>query len=174
MFIFTLCSLLQTVVELPACVGAFATTANERHFLWRGNDPGEEAPTIRIFHPTNEEWTLQPTTGTPPPGLYDGGCTSIGEDLYCFGGGNGYSHFNDLYKLNLQNFQWSRVHPRNDQTYWPMPKINCGFVAIDERTLCCYGGYNHNTKQTNEFHLFYVKEGTYFISISYIHLVKCV
>ena len=51
---------------------AFTTTANGLHYVWRG---GDEATTIKIFNPTNEEWTLRPTTGTPPPGLRGSGCT---------------------------------------------------------------------------------------------------
>ena len=147
-------------MEPPACRGAFTTAAKGLHYVWRGWGPAKEATTIRIFNPTNEEWTLQPTTGTPPTGLGYGGCASIGNDLYCFGGSNGSSHFNDLHKLNLETFQWSEVHPRNDLTNWPMPKMGCGFVAIDERTLCCFGGFNKDSGWTNEFHLYDVQEGT--------------
>ena len=146
-------------IEPPACWGAFTTAANGLHYVWRGAGPAEKATTIGIFNPTNEEWTLQPTTGTPPPGLWDGGCASIGNDLYCFGGSNGSFYFNDLHKLNLETFQWSNVHPRNDQTNWPMPKSGCGFVAINRRTLCCFGG-STDSGWTNELHLYDVQEGT--------------
>ena len=146
-------------MEPPACGGAFTTTAKGLHYVWRGAGPAEEATTIGIFNPTNEEWTLQPTTGTLPPGLAYGGCASIGNDLYCFGGSDGSSYFNDLHKLNLETFQWSKVHPRNDQTNWPMPKTVCGFVTINQRTLCCFGG-DTDSRWTNEFHLYDVQEGT--------------
>ena len=147
-------------VKPPACVGAFTTTANGLHYVLRGSDPAVQATTIGIFNPTNEEWTLQPTTGTPPPGLANGGCASIGNDLYCFGGSNGSSDFNDLHKLNLETFHWSKVHPRNDQTNWPMPKDGCGFAAVDKRTLCCFGGFTKDSGWTNEIHLYDVQEGT--------------
>ena len=154
-------------MEPPACVGAFTTTAKGLHYVWRGWGPAEETTTIGIFNPTNEEWTLQPTTGTPPPGLWRGGCASIGNDLYCFGGYNGSSRFNDLHKLNLETFQWSKVHPRNDQTNWPVPKIGCGFTAVNQRTLCCFGGStNTDSGWTNEFHLYDVQEGTIIIHYS--------
>ena len=145
-------------MEPPACFGAFTTAANGLHYVWRGDGPAVEATTIGIFNPTNEEWTLQPTTGTPPPGLAYGVCASIGNDLYCFGGYNGSSYSNDLHKLNLETFQWSKVHPRNDQTNWPVPKTGCGFVTINT-TLCCFGGYN-DSGWTNEFLLYDVQEGT--------------
>ena len=146
-------------VEPPACAGAFTTAAKGLHYVWRGEGPAEEATTIRIFNPTNEEWTLQATTGTLPPGLCDGGCASIRSDLYCFGGSNRLSCFNDLHKLNLKTFQCNKVDPRNDQTNWPMPKTDCGFVTINNTTLFCFGG---STKSgwTNEFHLYDVQEGT--------------
>ena len=147
-------------MERPACIGAFTTAAYGLHYVWRGWGPAKEATTIGIFNPTNEEWTLQPTIGTPPPGLEDGGCASIGNDLYCFGGSYRSSRFNDLHKLNLETFQWSKVHPRNDQTNWPMPKTGCGFVTISQRTLCCFGGNTGNSGWTNEFHLYDVQEGT--------------
>ena len=146
-------------MEPPACMNAFTTAVKGLHYVWRGGGPAKEATTIGIFNPINEEWTLQPTTGTPPPGLCDGGCASIGNALYCFGGQEGSSFFNDLHKLNLETFQWSKVHPRNDQTNWPMPKIGCGFVTIDNTNLCCFGGFT-DSEWTNEFHLYDVQEGT--------------
>ena len=155
-------------MEPPACASAFTTAANELHYVWRGLGPAEEATTIGIFNPTNEEWTLQPTTGTPPPGLWGGGCASIGNDLYCFGGFNGSSYFNDLHKLNLETFQWSKVHLKNDRTNWPTPKNGCGFAAINNTTLCCFGGYT-GSEWTNEFHLYDLQEGTgYNISLLYL------
>ena len=149
-------------MEPPACFGAFTTAAKGLHYVWRGAGPAEEATTIGIFNPTNEEWTLQLTAGTPPPGMMDGGCASIGKDLYCFGGENESSFFNDLHKLNLEAFQWSKVHPRNDRPNWPRAKSGCGFVTIDNTNLCCFGGFtgNEDSVLTNEFHLYDVQEGT--------------
>ena len=147
-------------VEPPACMGAFTTTANGLHYVWRGDGPAVEATTIGIFNPTNEGWTLQPTTGTPPPGLWNGGCASVGNDLYFFGGENGSFYFNDLHKLNLETFQWSNlVHSGNDQRSWPTLKSSCGFSAVDKGTLCCFGGYT-DKGWTNEFHLYDVQEGS--------------
>ena len=168
-------------MEPPACESAFTTTASGLHYIYGGGDSAEVATTIKIFNPTNEEWTLQPTNGTLPPGQYDGGCDSIGNDMYIFGSYSGSSlfadsRFNDLYKLNLETYQWSKVQPRNDQTNWPRPKYGCGFAAVDERTLCCFGGYIGDGKRTNEFHLYDVQEGTnynnsllYFV---FIHVLR--
>ena len=99
-------------MEPPARAGAFTTTAKGLHYVWRGWGQAVEATTIGIFNPTNEEWTLKPTTEIPPPGLGDGGCASIGNDLYCLGGSKTLSDFNDLHKQNIETIQWSKVHPR--------------------------------------------------------------
>ena len=149
-------------MEPPACAGAFTTTANRLHYVWRGMGRAQEATTIRIFNPINEQWTLQSTTGALPPGLYGGGCASIEKDLYCFDGHNGTVYFDDLRKLNLETFEWKKVHRsrKNFQTNWPVPKVGCGFTAINKRTLCCFGGYYGQTSWTSEFHLYDVKEGT--------------
>ena len=144
-------------VEPPPCVNALTTTASGLHYVWV---PAKKAAVIGIFNPTNKEWTLQPTTGTPPPELWDGGSTSIGNEFYLFGGDDRSSYFNELHKLNLQTFQWSKVHPKNDKTNWPMPKTHFGFVAVDNRKLCCFGGYVAWDKPTNELHLYDVQEGT--------------
>ena len=161
----------------PACVGAFTTTANGLHYVWRGaaGPAAGEATTIGIFNPANEEWTLKPTTGTPPPGRCDGGCTSIGTNIYFFGGLKVSSHFNDLHMINSETFQWSKVHPRSGQPSQPIRKSGCGLVTVNETTLCCFGGYGpsqpgptffrdiSDTKGcgwTNEFHLFNIQTGT--------------
>ena len=163
-------------MEPPACERAFTTAANGLQYVWRGWGPAREATTIGIFNPTNEEWTLQPTTGAPPSGLWGGGCVSIANDLYCFGGYNGSSYFNDLHKLNLETFQWSKVHPRNIQTNWPMPKIGCGFVTVNNNTLCCFGGCNEDSGYTNEFHLYDVQKGTIYnnslLYFVFVHVLR--
>ena len=171
------CQLLQVMEPPAACYTAFTAATGGLHFLWRGWGPQKNASTIRIFNPVNEQWTVQPTTGTLPPGLSDGGCASIGNSLYCFGGYNGSSRFNELHKLNIETYHWSKVQPKNDRSEWPIGKRGCSCVAIDNRTLCCFGGYgkfsspqpgSEFTKDkeftdglawTNEFHFFDVQEG---------------
>ena len=128
-----------------------------------------------MYNILTEQWTLTPTTGPPPPGLWGGGCAIIMNHLYCFGGYNGSSHFNDLHKLNLKSFQWSKVHPQN-LSEQPICKAGCGLIAVNERTLVCFGGYGIEPTHvqpgstftrnifgsdgwTNEFHLFDTQEG---------------
>ena len=171
------CSLLQTIdapVEPPACVRAFSAEAGGLHYSWRGRGR-EKTTSIGVYDVQTEQWTLTPTTGSPPPGMWAGRCTIITKHLYCFGGTNGSSRFNDLHKLNLETFQWSKVHPQNDSSEQPICKTGCGLMAVNERTLVCFGGYGSEPTHvqpgstftrdtgsigwTNEFHLFDTQEG---------------
>ena len=165
------CFLLSQTMAAPAdepsaCAGAFSTEAKGLHYTWKGIGPSEWETTLGIFNTRTEQWTLQPTTGSPPPGVWSGGCASVGDHLYCFGGSDGSSRFNTLHKLNLKTFHWSRVHPTSDPSEWPRCKNVFGLIAKDERTLVCFGGYavdpekgQHACNKTNEFHLFHIQEG---------------
>ena len=160
--------IMDAPIEPPACSGTFSTESDGLQYIWRGKGSGEKATSIWIYNTHSEQWTLQPTTGSPPPGSYYGGCASVGSHLYCFGGRDGSVLFNDLHKLNLETFQWSKVHPNNSPPDWPSRKNTCGFIAKDEKTLACFGGWavdpTHSGECTwsNEFHLFHIQEGNYF------------
>ena len=145
-------------MEPPPCYLPFTTEANGLHYVWRGDGPGADATTIGVYNKENECWMVQPTTGRPPPGQYGGGFTTVMNHLYCFGGGYGLSYSNDLHKLNCQSFEWSKIHPRNEESLWPRRKAYCGLVAVNETTLACFGGYVEGG-YINEFHLFDLKQG---------------
>ena len=148
-------------VEPPPCVSPFTTEANGLHYMWRGDGPGEDATTIAMYNVQSEQWMVQPTTGPPPPGQWGGGCTTVMNHLYCFGGwdGSSLSKCNHLHKLNCQSFEWSKIHPRNKGSLWPNKKRGCGFITINATTLACFGGYGESGQYTNEFHLFDLKQG---------------
>ena len=171
------CSLLQTMdapVEPPACACAFSAEAGGLHYLWRGRGR-EKTTSIGVYEVQTEQWTLTPTTGPTPPGYCNGGCAIIKKILYRFGGYDGSSRFNDLHKLNLETFQWSKVHPKNVSSEQPICKVGCGLIAVNERTLVCFGGCGRKLPhvqpgstfnrgygsegRTNEFHLFDTQEG---------------
>ena len=161
-------------MEPPACDGAFSAEAGGLHYSWRGQGR-EKTTSIGVYDVQTEQWTLTPTTGPPPPGLWGGGCAVTMNNLYCFGGYDGFSWFNDLHKLNLETFQWSKVHPKNDSSEQPTCKSGCRLIAVNKRTLACFGGWcskpTHvqpgstfycgikSDGQTNEFHLFDTQEG---------------
>ena len=161
-------------VEPPACTRAFSAEAGELHYSWRGRGR-EKTTSIGVYDVQTEQWTLTPTTGPPPPGLLNGRCAIIRNHLYFFGGYGGSSQFNDLHKLNLDTFQWSKVSPKNDLSELPICKEGCGLIAVNERTLVCFGGWGRvpthvqpgstftrnigSVGRTNEFHLFDTQEG---------------
>ena len=167
--------------EIAACADPFSTEAGGLHYSWRGRGPAEKATTVGIYNPKTEQWTLQPTTGPTPNGLYSGGCIALGNHLYCFGGESspfGFQAQNDLHRLNLTTFQWSNAHFRSAQLAKDLPikKTSCGFVVVDDRTLGCFGGWGprivllqpgsrsiedeaNGYTWTNEFHLCDVQKG---------------
>ena len=178
-----------TLVEPPACFGAFSAEADGHHYSWRGNGPGRNSTSIGIYWVKTEKWTRSPTTETPPPGLWRGGCVSLDNYLYCFGGYDGSSRFNDLHKLDIETFpfKWSKVPQENDALGMPIRKHSCGLVAVDEKTLGCFGGYgirgfvqpgstftdtldsSDSLGWTNEFHLFDVEKGTTIVVCQFIN-----
>ena len=171
------CSILQTMdapVEPPACWMAFSAEAGGLHYSWGGRRKGKKT-SIGVYDVQTEQWTLTPTTGPPPPGLHNGGRAIITNNLYCFGGYGRSSRSNDLHKLNLETFQWSKVHPKNSLSEQPICKVGCGLITVNERTIVCFGGYGSESTnvqpgstftrisgsdgRTNEFHLFDTQEG---------------
>ena len=178
---------MDSLVEPPRCSRPFSTEAGGLHYSWRGEGPGQNAKVIGIYNPTTEQWTLQRTTGSLPPGQCAGGCVSLGNYLYCFGGcADMISWLNDLHKLNLDTFEWSKVYPRNRPSELPIRKDGGGLVVVNERILICFGGWGTGPTQsgskftwdtrylpdkygwTNEFHLFDTLEGTCTLTILYL------
>ena len=155
------CSLLQTMdapVEPPACASAFSVEAGGLHYSWRGWGREKTITSIGVYDVHTEQWTLRSTTGPSPPGRWDGGCAIIMNHLYIFGGFNKPEWFNDLHKLNLDTFIWSKVHLKHT-SIWPKPKQGCVLVPVDGERLICFGGYIGYDCRTNEFHLFDIQEG---------------
>ena len=156
-------------VEPPACANAFSAEAGGLHYSWGGRGR-EKTTSIGVYDVQTEQWTLTPTTGPPPPGMWVGRCAIMMKHLYCFGGYDGSSRFNDIHKLNLETFQWSKVHTTKNLSEQPICKVGCGLIAVNERTLVCFGGYcgkpthvqpgsTFRNGRTNEFHLFDTQEG---------------
>ena len=191
---FISCLLLQLAdapVEPPACWEAFSAEAGGLHCSWGGQ---RERPTaIGVYKVQNEQWTVAPTIGPTPPRLWEGGCAIISNHLFCFGGYNGSSPINDLHKLNLGTFQWSKVLPKNNSSEQPICKKGCGLTAVSERTLACFGGYGCEPRHvqpgstftrdkgsdgwTNEYHLFDIQKGiivnSVFVQAVLISLSSC-
>ena len=135
---------------------------------------------IETFDPFLERWEQQPTTGAPPPGLYQGACASIQDSLYTYGGIDGSWYQSGLYRLCTSAMEWRKLEERIPQD-GPMRKGGCQMVQFND-TLVLFGGYGfpRGTIQpgnifikskknsdgrgwTDEFHLFDVKKGTFYV-----------
>ncbi len=163
---------MQAPVEPPPCALPFSAEADGRHYYWRGLCHRLGSNIIAVYDSRTEQWSLLPTTGPPPPGEWGGCSVCVGRCLYAFCS-HGHDYVNDMYKLDLDTLQWTKVETTSDQ---PIKKSYCGLVSVDERTLFCFGGlgigptqpgstFTRNTRYTdgrgwtNEFHLFDVKNG---------------
>ena len=159
-----------------------AAPIGDRLFLWGGQT--EEftetsrrklASVVEIYDPYLEAWQQKATTGTPPPGLFHGGCAAVHESLLWYGGHDGKSHFGTLHQLNTTTFNWEELHQSTPQG--PMAKSNCGLASFHGNKAALFGGYGiptgptqpgstftRNTRftdgrgWTNEFHLFDLQE----------------
>ena len=161
-----------------------AAQIGEKAYLWGGRTQdfsvdGRKtlASELSTFDPFSETWNTRVTTGAPPPGLYDGGCTVIDNSLYYFGGSDGHSYYNSLHCINSITAEWkelSSLIPVNQ----PVPKTGFGIVTYTETaSLAIFAGFcvTHQPTQagarfikstnytgfgwTNEFHLFNLTNG---------------
>ena len=167
-------------------LGHCAAQIGHKTYLWGGRTQdfttsGRQklASTIEAFDVFHEKWETKRTTGLPPPGLYNGTCTTVSESMYHFGGYSGHSESNALHCLNSVTLEWTQVHSQTTHDQ-PMPKFGCGMTAYrkeDTTNLAVFAGYGipygptqpearfvRNTKYsdggwTNELHLFNLTNG---------------
>ena len=136
----------------------------------------ELSSTIEVFDQYLEQWRALKTTGSPPKGLYDGGCcVSPSGDLYVYGGHDGSVHHGGIYKLS--SLDWSQLSAESDPN-GPMKKTDCRMVCFSNKNkIAIIGGYGlpHGPPQpgssfikskrytdrwgwTNEIHIFDMDE----------------
>ncbi len=165
---------LPVTMEPPPCLYPFSAETDGLHYCWRGHGRSMRSNSLSVYECSTEQWQFESTTGPAPPGLWSGCAVCVGRCLYTFGGTDGPTFFNDLSKLDLDTLQWSSVQTTGSQ---PIKKTGSGLVRVDERTLCCIGGYGIGPTQpgsafirnaehsdirgwTNEIHLFDIQNGT--------------
>ena len=151
--------------------------------MWGGRTEGSSegsrrkvASVVDIYDPYLEAWQQEATTGVPPPGFYNGGCTSVHESLLWYGGTDGKSHLGTLHQLNTVTLNWEELH--RSMPHGPIAKYGCGLVSFQGNKAALYGGYGIPTGPTqpgstftrdtrfsdgrgctNEFHLFDLQAG---------------
>ena len=148
---------------LPRYSHAAVAVDNKLH-MWGGRAGSkeksrEEADKIEVFDISTELWEQKPTHGTPPPGLWDTAYTVVGSSLFVFGGWDGVSLHNTLFKLDLHSFQWEQVQVSNPSS-GPQRKRGCGMVSNGDNQLVIFAGYT-DSGYTDELHVFDLHKGEY-------------
>ena len=148
---------------LPRHSHAAVAVDNKLHMWggWRGSKEKsqEEAHKMEIFAISTELWEQKPTHGTPPPGLYNTAYTVVGSCLFVFGGYDGVSRHNTLFKLDLCTFQWEQVQVSNPSS-GPQKKVGCRMVSYGDNQLVVFAGYT-GSAWTDELHVFDLDKGEY-------------
>ena len=117
-------------------------TSNKRVYLLLGSNSWEstiERDHVDIFNIETREWSKRKCTGDIPRVQAGTAPTVINDSLYCFGGWF-YGVNNDMHKLNLNTFHWSKILPANNLNE-PLAKNKHGMVSYGNRMLLIFGGY---------------------------------
>ena len=140
---------------------------------------------VEVYDCYSKTWIQRKTTGTPPPGLFNGACTSIKNKLYSYGGGyDGDSQYTGtLSQLDTSTMEWKLL----TSDIGPMKKQGAGMIALNECEQCFSIGWmmgsphlppsqdlhslvNSNSSDgsgwTNEFHIFNISNGMLLLVIA--------
>ena len=113
---------------------------------------------IEEFDPAHQVWKKHPTHGDTPPGYIGSAAASIGSKFYHFGGSCGGEMHNTISELDVSTFQWKKLEPTNEDGICPIPKMDAGMIAFDNRVLVIYGGKgvtpDGEATWTNQLHCF--------------------
>ena len=136
---------------------------NKLHMFggWTGSakHSRDVAQKTEVFDISMEQWEQKPTHGTPPPGLWDTAYAVVGSCLFVFGGSDGVSYHNSLFKLDLHTFQWEQVRVSNPSN-GPQEKRGCRMVSYGDNQLVVFAGRT-DSRRTDELHVFDLNKGEY-------------
>ena len=141
-----------------------AVAVNNKLHMWGGwtgsaKKSREVAQKLEVFDISTEKWKQKPTHGTPPPGLCDTAYAVVGSCLFVFGGYDGGSYHNSLFKLDLCTYQWEKVHVSNPSS-GPQEKRGCRMVSYGDNQLVVFAGRT-DSGRTDELHVFRLNKGEY-------------
>ena len=121
-------------------------------------DESTSPSAIEEFYPAHRVWKQHPTHGDTPPGYIGSAATSIGSKFYHFGGFCGEKFHNTISELDVNTFQWKKLESINEDGICPIPKMDAGMIAFDNRVLVIYGGKgitpDGEVTWTNQLHCF--------------------
>ena len=149
---------------LPRFSHAAVAVDNKLHMWggragWAGSKEKSQkiAQKHEVFDISTEQWVQKPTHGTPPSGLWDTAYAVVGSCLFVFGGYDGVSRHNSLFKLDLLTFQWEQVRVLNPSS-GPQKKWGCEMVSFGDNQLVVFAGYT-GSERTDELHVFDLNKG---------------
>ena len=137
---------------------------------------------VEVYDCYSKTWVQRKTTGTLPPGLVNGACTSINNKLYTYSGYDGDSQYTGtLSQLDTSTMEWKLL----TSDIGPMKKAGAGMIAVNDEQLAISGGYGIPTSPTqpgssfvrnnsrsdgsgwtNEFHIFNISNGMLLLVIA--------
>ena len=137
---------------------------------------------VEVYDCYSKTWVQRKTTGTPPPGLAFGACTSINNKLCTYSGYGGDSPFTGtLSQLDTSTMEWKCL----TSDIGPMKKRGAGMIALNDEQLAILSGYGTPTSPTqpgssfvrsssssdgrgwtNEFHIFNISNGMLLLVIA--------
>ena len=105
------------------------------------------ASVVQEFDPCKEVWCQRDTVGVPHPGLSLAACTSVGNNLFLYGGEVLDYFCGALSRLDMKTLTWSLLCPEA-VAGGPMRKGLCGIVMFHGDKLAVIGGYGYQTGPT--------------------------
>ena len=145
---------------------------------------------VEVYDCYSKTWIQRKTTGTPPPGLANGACTSINNKLYYYGGyddsdspvnGDDSPFTGTLSQLDTSTMEWKLL----TSDIGPMKKQGARMIEVNDEQLAVLGGdgiptsptqpgssFVRNSSRsdgsgwTNEFHIFNISNGMLLLVIA--------
>ena len=146
----------EVLFEPEARFHHVACSSDGQVLVWGGrtaeyysNDHGriKLASVVQEFDPCTEVWCQRETVGVPHPGLASIACTSVGNNLFLYGGEVPGSLYGALSRLDMKTLTWSLLCPEAVAGD-PMRKVYCGIVMFHGDKLAVIGGYGSPTGPT--------------------------
>ncbi len=158
----------MSILEQPGLRNySFLASVNSSIYVWGGLDynpsslkrePVDIMEYIYKFNTTTGAWDRLRLKNQHPPGLYDGACVGIGENIYFYGGYDTKGQrTGSLYELNLTTLTWQALSSPGVGS--PKKRSGCHMVEY-EGTLVMYGGVTAEG-HSNELHVFNLATGEY-------------
>ena len=141
-----------------------AVAVDNKLHMWGGwagskENSQELAQKLEVFDISTEQYEQKPTHGTPPPGLWNTAYAVVGSCLFVFGGSDGVSWQNSLFKLDLHTSRWEQVQVSNPSS-GPQKKAGCGMVSYRDNQLVVFAGHT-GSAITDKLHVFDLNKGEY-------------